>query len=214
MNDRQIKEAFEEVKVDDAFKQKTINTILKKTSVKKPFPMRMVLTAAVLLFTMIGGIFSYTIPVYAISLDDTTSVELQVNLYNKVVSVSTYDSSSVPASVTNMDYTEAVTAILESESFSNNTVITVAGNNQAGCQKMIENLQNCKGSMCMSNASYNTADSTMIAQAKEYGMSLGKYKMYLMLKEMDPTFTIEQAQTMTMQEIHQRMNKGMGKVMK
>lgn len=212
MTENKIKEAFQEIKADDTLKQHTLDTILSKQTKKKPFPTKLVLTTVLLLLTAVGGIFSYTVPVYAISLDEEASVELHVNMYQKVVSVSTYD-TTLTTSVNNMGYTEAVTTLLDSDLFSNNNVvITVAGNNEEGCQKMIQNLQHCSNT-CMANASYNTADSEMIAQAKECDMSLGKYKMYLILKEMDPTITLEEAQNMTMQEMHQRMGKGMGKMM-
>ena len=212
MMKNQIKEAFNEIKADDTLKQQTLNTILSKQTKKRPFPTKLVLTTALLLITAVGGIFSYTVPVYAISLDEDASVELHVNMYQKVVFVSTYD-TTLTTSVNNMGYTEAVTSILDSDLFSNNNVvITVAGNDQEGCQKMIQNLQHGNNN-CMANASYNTAGNEMIAQAKECDMSLGKYKIYLMLKEMDPTITLEEAQNMTMQEMHQKMGKGMGKMM-
>ena len=206
MMKNQIKEAFNEIKADDTLKQQTLNTILSKQTKKRPFPTKLVLTTALLLITAVGGIFSYTVPVYAISLDEDASVELHVNMYQKVVFVSTYD-TTLTTSVTNMGYTEAVTSILDSDLFSNNNVvITVAGNNQEGCQKMIQNLQHCNNTR-MANASYNTTNSEMIGQAEECDMSLGKYKMYLMLKEMDPTITLEEAKNMTRQEMHQRMGK-------
>lgn len=214
MTDNSIKEAFNEIKADDALKQKTIDTVLAKTN-QRPFPMKMVLTAALILITVIGGIFSYTTPVYAISLDDTSSIELHVNMYQRVVSVTSYSSTGT-VSVTNMDYQDAVEKILNDASWSSqNVTITIAGNNQAGCQKMAENLQNCS-SQCMGSASYITADADTIAQAKACGMSLGKYKAYLLLKEADPTITLEQAQNMTMQEIHQMISKcaGMGQMKK
>jgi hypothetical protein len=213
MREKQIQEAFDEIKADDALKQKTLHTILARSAPKRRTPARLILTAAVILLAMIGGIFSYTVPVYAISLDEESSVELQVNMYQKVVSVTTYDTDLLTP-VNNMNYTDAIAAILDGNTFASpNVSITVAGKDQAGCQKMIQNLQQCN-SQCMAKATYNTADPEMIAQAKECGMSLGKYKMYLLIKEMDPSFTLEEAQNMTIQQMHQKMGKGMGKMMK
>lgn len=212
MTENQIKEAFHEIKADDTLKQQTLKAIFSKQTKKRPFLTKLVLTTALLLIAGVGGIFSYTVPVYAISLDEDASIELYVNMYQKVVSVTTYD-TTLTTSVNNLGYTEAVTSILDSNQFSyKNVVITVAGNDQEGCQKMIQNLQHCNQN-CMANASYNTVANEMIAQAKECDMSLGKYNIYLMLKETDPTITLEEAQNMTMQEMHQRMGKGMGKMM-
>ena len=212
MTENQIKEAFHEIKADDTLKQQTLKAIFSKKKKKRPSLTKLVLTTALLLIAGVGGIFSYTVPVYAISLDEDASIELYVNMYQKVVSVTTYD-TTLTTSVNNLGYTEAVTSILYSNQFSyKNVVITVAGNDREGCQKMIQNLQHCNQN-CMANASYNTADNEMIAQAKECDMSLGKYNIYLMLKETDPTITLEEAQNMTMQEMHQKMGKGMGKMM-
>jgi hypothetical protein len=212
MTENQIKEAFHEIKADDTLKQQTLKAIFSKQTKKRPSLTKLVLTTALLLIAGVGGIFSYTVPVYAISLDEDASIELYVNMYQKVVSVTTYD-TTLTTSVNNLGYTEAVTSILDSNQFSyKNVVITVAGNDQEGCQKMIQNLQHCNQN-CMANASYNTVANEMIAQAKECDMSLGKYNIYLMLKETDPTITLEEAQNMTMQEMHQRMGKGMGKMM-
>lgn len=106
-----------------------------------------------------------------------------------------------------MGYVKAVKALLDSYLFSNSSVvITVSEDNQKNCQKIIQNLQHCNNTR-MANTSYNTADSEMIVQARECDMSFGKYKMYLMLKEIDPTITLEEAKNMTMQEMHQRMGK-------
>lgn len=212
MTENQIKEAFHEIKADDTLKQQTLKAIFSKQTKKRPSLTKLVLTTALLLIAGVGGIFSYTVPVYAISLDEDASIELYVNMYQKVVSVTTYD-TTLTTSVNNLGYTEAVTSILDSNQFSyKNVVITVAGNDQEGCQKMIQNLQHCNQN-CMANASYNTVANEMIAQAKECDMSLGKYNIYIMLKEMDPTITLEEAQNMTMQEMHQKMGKGMGKMM-
>lgn len=212
MTENQIKEAFHEIKADDTLKQQTLKAIFSKQTKKRPSLTKLVLTTALLLIAGVGGIFSYTVPVYAISLDEDASIELYVNIYQKVVSVTTYD-TTLTTSVNNLGYTEAVTSILDSNQFSyKNVVITVAGNDQEGCQKMIQNLQHCNQN-CMANASYNTATNEMIAQAKECDMSLGKYNIYLMLKETDPTITLEETQNMTMQEMHQKMGKGMGKMM-
>ena len=76
MTENKIKEAFQEIKADDTLKQHTLDTILSKQTKKKPFPTKLVLTTALLLLTAVGGIFSYTVPVYAISLDEDASVEL------------------------------------------------------------------------------------------------------------------------------------------
>ena len=212
MTEDKIRKAFDEIKADDALKQKTVNAVMARTPAKKRMPMKMILTAAALIIAAFAGIFSYTTPVYAISLDDTASIELHINMYQRVVSVSTYDGTSTASySVANMSYTDAVQEILSSSEWNNaNVVITIAGGNQAGCEKMMSTLQS--GSMqCMANAAYATADTSLLQEAQNNGMSLGKYKAYLMLKELDSSVTVDQVQQMTMQEIHQyiRSCKGM-----
>ena len=81
MTEDQIRKAFDEIKADDALKQKTVNAVIERTPAKKRMPRKMILTAAALIIAALAGIFSYTTPVYAISLDDTASVELHEILF-------------------------------------------------------------------------------------------------------------------------------------
>ena len=59
---------------------------------------------ALLLITAVGGTFSYTIPVYVISLDEDASVELHVNLYQRDVFIIAYDTALINAT-DNIRYT-------------------------------------------------------------------------------------------------------------
>lgn len=206
MNKERITAAFDEIKADDALKQKTLQAVMTEAQPKKRMPMKLILTTAMIMVAVIAGIFSYTIPVYAISLDEASSVELQVNMYDKVVAVNTYNTGSdTDISVTNLSYTDAVQQILSSGQWDqNNLSITVAGGSKQGCERMIANLQNCS-MQCMAQASYTTADNDLLQAARTAGMSMGKYKAYLILQELDSSITLEEAQNMTMQEIHQRI---------
>lgn len=207
MNEHKIFEAFDEIKADQALKQKTRNAVYAETAHRR-FPLRAVLTACVMLIAAVIGIFSYTLPVYAISMDDSSSVELHVNIYDRVVSVDWYDSQAASgvnsSTLTNMNYQDAVAEILSEQTADQNIIITVAGQSQSGCQKMINAMQNC-ASQCMRRATYRTADSSTLADAHQCGLSMGKYNAYLKLKALDPSITIEQVKEMTMQEIHQKI---------
>lgn len=214
MTEKRIHDAFAEIKADDALKQKTLQAVCQKSAPQKHFPLRLVVSAVIVLAALFGSILSYTIPVYAISVDDAASVELKVNMYQRVVSVQTYGSSCNTSAIANMSYEDAVNAILADKSDLTNVVITVAGGSSAGCQKMVETLKTCKG-QCMGNAVYEIADEDVISEAGRYNMSMGKYKAYLLLKEKDSSITIEQVQNMTMQEIHQmtgQCSEGMGQM--
>lgn len=206
MNKERIREAFEDIKADDALKQKTLKAVMQDNTAAKKRMYRMILSAAVILIAVTAGIFSYTMPVYAISLDDTSSIELQVNIYDKVVGFSAYDAADASLStVENQNYTDAVQQIMTAKRWQNaSVVITVAGGSQQKCENMISSLQNCS-MQCMQKATYVTADSGLLQASRQAGMSLGKYKAYLLLKETDPSVTIEEVQQMTMHEIHQKL---------
>ena len=115
--DHKVREAFEQIHADADLKQKTKDALAKRLSNKRRMPVgRVPLTAAfacmAALVLATGIYFSYTTPVAAVSIDVNPSIELQVNLFDRVISVQGYNEEGTKLaeslSVENMNYTEAI----------------------------------------------------------------------------------------------------------
>lgn len=105
--------------------------------------------------------------------------------------------------VNNMSYEEAIEKLVESEEFSSyfendyELVFTVISDNQEEIITGIENTQCYQkyGSACV-GAGYETRE-----EAREYGMSFGKYKAYQELLKYYPDITPEECNELSMNEI-------------
>ena len=156
-----------------------------------------------------GGYRLYSVPVYAISIDVNPSLELGVNRFDRVVSVTGYnddgDELARNVDVKNMNYTDAINALLSSETlkeYSENgadVVVAVSGGSEQKNSEIVSAVEGCHhGNMRL--YCYGS-DSEMVEEAHENGLSLGKYRAYLELKQYDPNITVEDIRDMPMYEI-------------
>ena len=94
MNDR-LKEAFSQVKAGEDLKEKTRAFLGERTrgsERRKRIGYQPYVSAAVcLLFFMVGGHWLYFTPTARISIDVNPSIELEINRFDKVVSVDAYN---------------------------------------------------------------------------------------------------------------------------
>lgn len=90
-----IKSAFEEIKADDAIKERTFNAVMEKANKKVRFPLKHVIaavSAAVILTASGMTAWAYCFqPVDYVSVDSSVNVELGINRLDRVVSVECYD---------------------------------------------------------------------------------------------------------------------------
>ena len=156
-----------------------------------------------------GGYRLYSVPVYAISIDVNPSLELGVNRFDRVVRVTGYNDDGNELArnidVKNMNYTDAINALLSSETleeYSQNgadVVVAVSGGSEEKNSEMVTAVEGCHhGNMRL--YCYGS-DSEMVEEAHENGLSLGKYRAYLELKQYDPDITVEDIRDMPMYEI-------------
>lgn len=213
--ENKFKSAFGQIHAEDALKSKTKAFIYEKTNgydrKKRVNFQRAVMSMACLLIAVVGifGYFSYTIPVVAISIDINPSIELEINRYDKVIDVKGYNDDGIRLAgeldIQNMDYSSAINAVMENQTVvsclnDNNVLeITISGNSEKAKEKM----QSCISDKTNVEQKYihcygNKDD---IEAAHSAGLSVGKYRAYLELKEENPDITPEDVSGLTMREI-------------
>ena len=104
-----------------------------------------------------------------------------------------------------MNYTDAINALLSSETlkeYSENgadVFVAVSGGSEQKNSEIVTAVEGCHhGNMRL--YCYGS-DSEMVEEAHENGLSLGKYRAYLELKQYDPDITVEDIRDMPMYEI-------------
>lgn len=213
MNNR-IKEAFNQVRADEDLKDKTKAYLIQKTKgYTRPAKRSPLLYAAAvcacLLFLLLGGPLLYLTPTSVISIDINPSLELNVNRFDRVISVNALnaDGQNLAAVVNlkNRNYKNALEQLLENQkviallSTDEILTITVTGSDEIQSARIFADLETCTAEH--SNIHCYHSSAAEVADAHESGLSCGKYRAYLELKSLDPDITPEAVQNMTMKEI-------------
>lgn len=208
-----IKEAFEQIQAENELKEKTKEFIFQKTNGYSKVRtgnykyLVSVFACAVLLF--IGGHWLYFTPTVEISIDINPSIELEINRFDKIISLESYNDDGQELiktlNVKFKDYSEAMNQIFKSEDIisllEKDEIMTIAviGSGSTQSEKVLSNLQS------YTEEKHNTycyyAHSEEVENAHESGLPCGKYKAYLELKEVNPDITVDDIHHMTMREI-------------
>ncbi len=194
MNEK-IKNAFDEVHAEPSLKFNTFNNVVSKN--KKTLPIFWGIAPAVAMIALIVTGVIYFTPVSYISIDINPSIEIEVNRFDRVISVtpSNADADLIVNSVklTHLNYIEAIETLESSDEFEqyndNYTEITVISNTDENSDEMIDNINACSfaGENVHCFSSYNE----LKHDADNLSISFGKYRAFLELQEIDPTVTIE-----------------------
>lgn len=212
-----LKRAFDNIHASNNLKEKTKIYIKEKTLVypkKHLLPLKsMAIAATLCIFLFIGGYWTYFMPTASISIDINPSVELEVNRFNKVISVKGYNEDGRELAKTLdirfMDYTDAIDNIIENTTIasllSDNELmaITVVCENDKQNSSMMSHIKQYTDSN--NNMYCYCADPDDVANAHNCGLSYGKYRAYLELQAVDPDITPEEIQNMTMCQINERI---------
>ena len=222
MKTGRIYTAFDRIHADDALKQKTSNFLaaeLRTRSHSHTMSVRRIAAFApcfVLLLAGGGGYFTWLMPVSAISVDINPSLELRLNRLDQVVSVTGYNEDGQQLAdsveVIFLNYQDALDEILESEQAEqylngdDAVYITVSGNNENHCQKLLSAIEDCTADGQAGQQVYCSAASGEEADAaREAGLTVGKYRAYLELQQLDPSVSAEEVSEWTMREIRDRL---------
>lgn len=208
--DKRIISAFDEIAAEQELKTSTKYFLYKKrnrsvtgnTALSK----KALATALVCIAVIICvGASVYSIPVSAISLDNNDSyVELGVNCFDKVVKVTCFGNEEAVDchSLKNKNYKDAVSAMLES-STDEAPILTVSCKNVERGSRMTETIRTCHSSDVQ--IQHHSESHTPSHEAHSHDLSTGKYNAYLILKQYEPDFTVEEASRLTMKELRERI---------
>lgn len=162
-------------------------------------PLAAALAALALAVLTAAGGLAYTTPAAAVSVDADASVELAVNAFGRVVGVRCYDDDAqavVDATpVLHHTWTQAAAALSDALSGTDGATVTVSADS-GHCERLLSD-GGAAGLTCYA------LDPEAAREAREAGLSLGKYRAYLTLSALDPTVTQDEAGEMTMGELQQ-----------
>lgn len=212
-----IRDAFDGVRADEALKKK----LLKKTEERrneKPvlgfYRKAMVATATCLLVLCLGwvGYYLYFTPITVISVDVNPSVELGVNRFDKVVTVTAFNDEGAriinSVNVQHLNYKDAVDKLLDTTDFSDYAerdglvYITVFGNDAKSdtvTERLTQHTKERQDVRC------SLGEGKHSKEAHNFGLSMGKYEAYLKLKSVDPDVSVEDVKGLTMRQIKDKI---------
>lgn len=211
-----LKAAFDQVRAEEELKERTKKYLSEKVYARKrkrTSPLRNFAAAAAcaLLVLLAGGSYLYFTPTAYISVDVNPSLELGINRFDRIVSVTGYneDGKALADSLDlkYMDYSDALEALLADQdmevylSDNADVVLTVAGKSESQSSQILETVESCVSDH--ENVHCHSGDTEEIHHAHNAGLSFGKYQAYLTLKELDPSVTLEEIQDMTMSQIRE-----------
>lgn len=210
-----IKSAFDEIKAEQELKTATkyflyekYNKPVKSASVQIRKAAAVSVCASFLIL-ICSTFLVYTTPVSAISLDsDTSSVELEVNRFDKVIKVNCYGDSSKAEvlRLKNMNYKDAVSVVLDcTEEKASSTVLTVSCNSSGRCDEIVEQINHCQDDATAVSC-HSESHRSLSAEAHSLGISTGKYNAYLQLRELGYEITIDEIKDLPMREIREIIN--------
>lgn len=170
----------------------------------------MAVAAACLFITVsAGGAWLYLSPAAFISIDINPSLELGINRFDQVISVEYFNRDGQNLAehldIRYMDYNAALDKLLSEQSveacLTDGAVmaVTVAGSDDEKTSQILENVKTCTAGH--SNIVCHSGSMEEMHEAHSEGLSLGKYRAYLELKELDPTITPDDIRNLSMREI-------------
>ena len=211
-----LKEAFDQVRAEEALKERTRAFLWQKTrgyTRSAPPPgRRWIPTAACLMLLTVmlwGGTWLYFTPTMEISVDINPSIELGVNRFDRVISVDGYNEDGQALAqlldVKYQDFEDAIDRILENETVSTLLSgdgllsITVVGEDDAQAARVLTRIESCTAGR--ENVCCYAAHAEDVETAHALGLSCGKYRMYQELQALDPDIRVDEVRGMTMREL-------------
>ena len=216
-----IQESMKEIQASEELKQNTLQYLEKQRIKQRRFKSRPIprfAMAIVCLFLVLGagGYSVYQKPISFISIDVNPSIELGINQFGRVVTVSAYneDGQNIlrKLPLKHISYIQAIDKLLNYENanrfITENSMLffTIVSDH---ADKILENIS-ADTILNMYDTMTFTSDVTSMEEAHQHHMSFGKYRAYLELSQYDESVTIDDCHSMTMGEIHHRIIKCKG----
>lgn len=166
------------------------------------------------LFLCIGSYALLWMPVAYVSIDVNPSLELELNRLDRVISGRAYNEDGERilegVSVKGMRYEAAIESILGSEGMrpyltqDGALTFTVATDSLPKEERLLADISRSTG--CVEHGGTSVrADMSLVEEAHENGLSLGKYLAYKVLLRYEPDLTVQDCHEMGMSQIHGRI---------
>lgn len=167
--------------------------------------------AAMTIFLCVGSYALLWMPVSFVSVDVNPSLELALNRLDRVIYVQAYNEDgekiAESVSVKGMGYEDAINRMLGSEAMEpylaegSDLTFTIAADSGRREALLLAGVANSSG--CMEHGGISVrADMELVGEAHGNGLSLGKYMAYQLLRQYDPTVTVQDCHGMSMSQIH------------
>ncbi len=214
-----IQESFEQIKAPQPLKESTMKYLQgerRKRSRRRTGPVwRAALAGCAALALFLGaGVYMVRTPVSYISIDVNPSLELALNCFDRVVSVTPYNEDGEMLleglKVEGRFYADAIDLIVESDGMQKYLTeeaaltFTVASGSEAREGMLLTGIEQSSGCTRYGGTGCH-ADVSTVSDAHSNGMSFGKYAAYLILSEYDDTIGVEDCSRMTMAEIQSQI---------
>lgn len=209
-----IKNAFNTIHASEELKENT-KQYLYKNAYKQKKNYRYVL-AIISILILFFSATAYITPVAAISIDSESSLQIEVNKFNRVISVTAFDDKTNELiqrlNLKHLDYNTAVDKIineLEEENLINNSsylniAISTKDNNMS--DTFLDNIEDEYGQKYQYLKCMNP-DTNSQNEAKRLQMSIGKYQEITEIQKDNPNINIDEIKGMSMQEIKEQYYK-------
>lgn len=217
--DERVREAFGGVKAGDALKAGTkavlAREIAKRQARRAPAVRRLAPVFACLLVLLLGfaGYQAAFVPVAAIRVEINPAVELGVNRFGRIVSSTGLNEDgealAEEENVWFLPYGEAIDRLLENRRVADclaqgETVsIGVVSDDEDEAGALLAGVESCTAGR--SGVACCAVGGEEAALAAEAGLPLAKYGVYEDILALDPSFTAEEAASMTMRALRERL---------
>lgn len=211
MKDR-LKETLGMIKAENSLKNSTREFIAKKIrgrGIKRRFYVCGAACACLLLI-FLCGYWLYFTPAFEISIDINPSIELCVNRFERVISVSGFNEDgrelAEALDVNFRHYTEAVDLIFQDKKITallsdNELIITVTDSNEERSEEVISRIEECTSHHENTHCCYISSNEA--EEAHGLGLSGGRYMLLLELKALGCDITPEEINEMSVREIEE-----------
>lgn len=218
--EKALRKSLDEIHAEDELKARTkeylSQQIYQKRQRSRP-ALRAAVAAAACLLTVLsaGGVWLYLTPTAYISIDINPSLEFGINRFDRVVSIESFNDDGQDLAeqldVRYMDYNDALEQLLSEQTVQTYLVdgafmsVTVACRDDEKSSQILENVESCTAGQ--SNISCHSSNIEEMHEAHSAGLSVGKYRAYLELKDLDPSVTIDDIRDLSMREIRDLIQK-------
>lgn len=199
--DHKLYETFDSIHAESALVAHTRAAMGAAGRVRNRGRMRVAAVAACLAVLLVGsGGWVYMTPVSAINIETNPPIELGVNRFDRVVSVSGGDTLQSEDGIKFSSYEDAVDQILSDPGLADVPELSIA---VTGGSEMLNSVENCASAH--RNVYCCSGSEEELAAAEAAGLPLGKYQMLLALQAFDPSITAQQVAGMTMRQLRDEL---------